>query len=167
MSDKIRILICKTCPSVQELPWYEGAPQHDEWLNRYVQEHGSEHIGQLATVQISDWNNPQRKQGILQEVYTKFGMPGTGEGMGSSYYDLKSTFLDDAYKCWKGFNRTTDPGHCDYRKDSKRLLPDTRGDRKELGLDPKMRPNTYLCDFCPVHSLVMQKKRKKAGLYDS
>lgn len=86
--------------------------------------------------------------------------------MGSEYYDAKSNFLQDAMTCWKGFNRTTDPGHCDYRKDNKRLYPGTTADRKELGLDPKDRPNTFLCDFCPVHSIVQQKKNKKDGLYN-
>lgn len=165
MSDKIRLLICKTCPSVQELPFYEGPPQYDEWLNRYVADH-PQHIGQLAVVKQSDWQQLEVREAILSEIRDKFKLPGQGEGLGNTFYDLKSTFTDDAFQCWRGFNRTTDPAHCDYRKDSKRLLSPTRLDRKEAGLDPSARPNTYLCDFCPVHSLVLEKQRKKQGLYN-
>jgi len=51
----------------------------------------------------------------------------------------------------------------------KRLLkPDTDAERKDAGLDKagKTGPKIYLCDFCPVKSLVMEKYNKKQGLYN-
>jgi len=162
--EKVRILICHTDGDVMELPWYEGPAEHDDTLNFRVSQH-PDHIGNLFVYNKKDWDKSAYKTAILDEI-AKQVRPGQGTGMGNDFYDLKSTFQEDAIMCWKGFGKTTDPGHCDYRKDNKRLYPDTRGERKELGLDPKGRPNTYLCDFCPVHSLVLQKRRKEAGLYD-
>lgn len=164
MEDKVRILVCHTDGAVYELPWYSGPPEHDDTLNYRLAGHEN-HIGNLFTVRASDWNKQSYRDAIIKEIATKVGAPGSGAGMGSEFYDLKSNFQQDAITCWKGFNRTTDPGHCDYRKDNKRLYPDTKADRKEAGM-PKERPNTFLCDFCPVHSLVQQQQRKKAGLYD-
>lgn len=147
---------------------YDGDADHDEWLNRAVDQHktpsGMPHIGQLATVNVSDWQKKSVREGIIEKIYSEFGLPGSGEGMGQEYYDLKDTYLEDAYKCWKGFNRTTNPGHCDYKKENKRLLPDTKALRKEAGMSAE-RPNTFLCDFCPVHSVVLQKNREALGMY--
>lgn len=172
MSDKIRLLICKTCGTAQELPWYDEDPKHDTWLISAVENHpkfgdGRAHIAAgLFNINVKAlWDTPQQRKTTLEDLYKQLEIPGTGEGMGQSFYDLKETYLEDAMTCWKGFNRTTDPGHCDYRKPNKILLPDTSAERKELGLSPKDRPNTYLCDFCPVQSIVSQKNREAKGLY--
>ena len=166
MSDKIRLLICKTCGSAEELPYYEGPVVYDHWLEAAVKRHPGHLAGGLFNIDIdSFWNTPQKRKVTLESLHKQLELPGTAKGLGSAFYDLRSTYLDDAMRCWKGFNRTTDPGHCDYFKENKRLLPPTKEDRTELGLDPKDRPNTFLCQFCPVHSLVLQKKKEKAGLY--
>jgi hypothetical protein len=49
--------------------------------------------------------------------------------------------------------------------DKMKILADSRAERKDLGLDPKTRASIKLCQFCPYHSVVMQRKRKAAGLY--
>lgn len=165
MSEKLRLLVCKTCSSVQELPDFEGPAMYDEWLSRIVKEHEGHIAAPLARVEVSDWQKQSAREEIIRKLFERFQVPGKGEGMGSEYYDLKSTFLDDAYKCWKSFNRTTNPGHCDYKKENKRLLPDTKALRKEEGMSTKDRPSTFLCDFCPVHSIVLQKNREALGMY--
>lgn len=167
---KIRLLICATCPSIEELPAYDGPPEYDEWLNRALTKHrtanGTPHVGlPIANVEASEWSDSTTREAIISKIYEHGAMPGRSEGMGSEYYDTKNNFLQDAMTCWKGFNRTTDPSHCDYKKDNKRLYPGTSADRKEAGLNPKDRPNTFLCDFCPVNSIVLRKKREKAGQY--
>jgi hypothetical protein len=169
LSDKIRLLICKECGTVEELPMYDGPAETDSWLKSFAEPHqypsGTRHIGQLAIVQTKDWQSKYVREDILSEVYKRFSLPGTGDGLGSEFYDLKSTFLDDAFQCWKRFKRPSDPSHCDYRKDNKILLPDTKAERKAEGLDVKDRPNTFLCDFCPVQSIVSQRQREAAGAY--
>lgn len=164
VEEKIRILVCHTDGAVYELPWYEGPPEHDDTLSYRLQGHKG-HIGNLFIYNAKDWAKSATREAILSEIARQV-KPGEGTGLGQTFYDVKSNFQQDAITCWKSFNKTTDPGHCDYRKENKRLWPDTREERKELGLDPKDRPNTFLCDFCPVHSLVVQKQRKAAGQYN-
>lgn len=168
MQGKIRLLICNTCQSVEELPMYEGRPERDDTLNYRVSFHryadGNEHFGGLATVAATVWSNTEARGEIIRKLRTEMFRPGEAEGLGTDFYDVKSTFGEDAFTCWQQHNRTE---NCqDYRSDKKRLLPDTKAERKEAGLSVKDRPNTWLCDFCPVHSLVIQRKRKARGDYN-
>lgn len=171
MVDKLRLVICVKCGSVQEIPDYEGHWQQDIWLNETLKSHllpsgeathGEVHVGRVGQ---SEWNNSSSRQQILARLPEEVGMPGSGQGLGQTYYDTKSNFTADAFTCWtRDHNRTT---NCeDYKSDRKRLWPDTKGERKELGLDPKTRPNTFLCDFCPYNSIVMQRQRASKGEYD-
>lgn len=169
MSDKIRLLVCNDCGSVDELPPYEGPPEYDEWLNTKTAEHqtasGEPHIGNLATIDYEQWTKPGVRQQIVDEIYKYIRPAGFGAGLGESHYDTRDNFTADAFACWKGFGRTQDPAHCDYKKDSKRLLPDTRAERKAEGLDTKNRPNIFLCDFCPLGMKAEHKEREAAGQY--
>jgi hypothetical protein len=168
VENKLRLLICEHCGSVEEMPMYEGPWQQDTWLNEKLKAHllpsgekthGNVHVG---IVESDKWM--MHRDSIIAQMATEFTVPGKGAGLGISYYDTKSNFQADAFACWKEHNRTT---NCDdYRSDKKRLFPDTRADRKELGLDPKSRPNTFLCDFCPYNSIVMQRQRKDKFGYD-
>jgi len=169
METKIRLLICEYCGTVEEMPDFEGNWQNDEWFGRLVQKHllpsgehthGNVHIGK---VEADKWMN--HKEDITAKMASEFKLPGEGTGLGDTFYDVKSNFMADAFKCWKtDHNRTTNCG--DYKSDKKRLLPDTRAERKSEGLDIKSRPNTFLCDFCPYNSIVMQRQRKAKGEYD-
>lgn len=168
MSEKIRLLICHDCQSVQEIPDFDGPPEYDHLLSLRVSEHrfpgGEEHFGILASTQKSDWENPSTREGILKKMAGQFGRPGTGVGLGIEYYNVKANYQEEAFTCWRAHNRTLDCG--DWRSDAKRLLPDTRAERKEAGLSPKDRPNIWLCDFCPVTTVVQEKANKKKGLYN-
>jgi hypothetical protein len=123
---------------------------------------GTSHAG-LATVSEKTWDDPRLQKKVIEQLSE--AASGKDTGLGSGLYNLRDTFKDDAIKCWRQHNRTTNCG--DYKSDSKRLVPDTRGDRRELGLETKAsrRPGTYLCVFCPYHSVVMQRARKEQGFY--
>lgn len=160
--DRIRILVCKTCESIDPLPFYDGPPEYDTTLEARVREHqfsnGDPHIAAgLFTVPEAEWNNREYQRQIIEKISE--ATLGGETGLGSKYYDVKSTFQEDAMTCWRQHNKTS---NCDeYKSDRKKLVPDTRGDRKELGLDPKAGPVTYLCQFCPMESIVMQKRNRK------
>ena len=130
--EKLRLLICHTCHSIQELPWYEGNPERDDTLNFRVAEHrfpdGNEHFGVLATVPESNWGKDEQRREIVAKIEEAAGVPGSGAGMGETFYDVKANFEIDALKCWGEHNRTHDCA--DYHSDKKRLYPDTRADRK-------------------------------------
>jgi len=165
-ADKLRLLICHDCESIEELPPYEGPTGNDDTLNYRVGQHrfpnGEEHIGVLATVPAANWEKPDQRHEIIRRI-TEAKKPGDSEGLGSPYYNVKATFQEDAMTCWKKHNRTQ---NCDeWRGDHKRLYPDTLSDRKEAGITTR-RPNTWLCDFCPVTSIYSQRRNEARGDYD-
>jgi hypothetical protein len=169
---KIRLLICAMCKSIEELPDYDGPQEHDDTGNYRMSFHrtasGAYHAHSVASVLKSDWDKPYIREAFVREITAMIA--GTGQdGLGQEFYDVKSTFLDDALACWKKHGR---PGSAhktsceDYKSDRMRLLPDTRAERKAEGLSTKNRPNTFLCQFCPYHRVVENRFRKSRGEYD-
>lgn len=154
--EHIRLLVCRDCKTIEPLPDYTGDPEHDYLLNYLVAPHrtnGEEHIGMLARVETSDWNDPRIQREISGRLVTDFG----GEtGLGSEFYNTRDTFRDDAMSCFKQHQRN--PDCSDYKSDSKRLTPGTAEARKEAGMSAyRSEHDRYLCEFCPVHSMVQTK----------
>lgn len=167
---KMRILICKDCKSIQPLPDYDGPADYDETLMARVAEHqhpgdpgrSRGHAMELGRVSEASWNDPARRQSMLAEIGKNIGL-GQGDGLGIELYDIKGNFMDDAMRCWRFKHGRT--ANCDdYRHDKMRLLPDSRAERKELGLDPARRPVQYLCQYCPMESIVQQRKNAARGV---
>ncbi|TKK84651.1 hypothetical protein FDA94_28975 [Herbidospora galbida] len=170
MSEKIRLLFCGTCGTVDELPFYDGPAEYDTTLeylisSRHTTESGQTHIAALplGIIAKSEWENPTYRKAILDEA-NKVMAAGGSDGLGTKFYDTRNTFSADAHSCWKYHGRTKNCG--DYRSDRKKLIPDTKELRKEAGLSTRPVSNTFLCDFCPYHSIVMQRQRAAAGTYD-
>jgi hypothetical protein len=167
MPDRVRLLICHDCGTVEELPWFEGPAERDDTLIHRDSFHkfpsGTWHSRVLADVAKEDWDKPTHRDAIVQKIQIAAGVPGSAQGLGGQFYEVKANYQEDAIACWKRHNRTTDCG--DYMADSKLLLPDTRAERKAEGL-PTQRPGTKLCQFCPVHSVKVQIARKARGDYD-
>ena len=175
--EQIRLLACKNCKSIEPLDDYTGPPEMAErWdviLNVALERHkdGVErrpHIGQLFKVPKRAWESPEVQEQILKEMTARFD-PNYTTGLGDAAYAMRDNFREDAMKCWEQHMRT--PNCSDYKSESKQLVPDTQAERKEAGVArfDKSNPNTqrFLCEYCPVHSLVQQAARKRAGLYDN
>lgn len=167
---RIRLLICNVCNTIEPIPMFDGPPEHDELLNYRLAPHrtteGHPHVGMLPTVSEKSWNDPVRQKKIIEELNK--ARAGGEVGLGSELYNLRSTFEDDAMRCWRiEHNRTTDCG--DYKSDRMKLTPQhTRGDRKDLGLETRskhMPTSTWLCTFCPYHTVVMEQTRRAQGYY--
>lgn len=165
---RIRLLFCKNCKSLEELPDFEGhRPEDDVLLQILTERHqsaGVPHAGQLMRVAIQLWAVPSVKEEITRQIYQN-GAPGL-EALMPGFYESKATFAEDAMTCWKQHSRTLDCA--DYGSEKKRLVPDTKAARKDLGLAPVDidGPRVYLCQFCPVHSRVVTKQRDKRGDYN-
>jgi len=169
----IRLLICGHCNSVQELPWCGTDTNCNhrackEPLEFRVAEHqftdGRPHApATLAGIDKTLWDDPQYRANLLADIPTITGWPGGGEGLGQTLYDVKATFEDDAFKCWQAHNRTTDCS--DYHSESKALVPDTKAERKDLGLS-RAPTTTYLCDYCPYKSIRQTKAYSERYKYN-
>lgn len=165
---KDTLLVCADCGTIEHA---SGSPEHNEELEAlgrrhevYVAGNLYRHPLALTTVNSQLWAKSEEfRKFILAMIQdaTKTG----DVGLGNKNYDLKNTFQEDALTCWRQHNRTTDCA--DYKSESKKLLADTRGDRKELGLSTRAadRPGVYLCVYCPFHSVVMERVRKSEGFY--
>ncbi|MDX3260749.1 hypothetical protein PV336_16130 [Streptomyces sp. MI02-2A] len=165
MAEHVRLLQCLDCKTLEELPDYQGDPRGDHLLEVMVQGHkfpsGTEHRGHLHRVEKKHWDSPTTRATIEAQIREKSGHT----GLDPNFYAAKNTFQEDAMSCWKAHQRN--PGCSDYKTASKQLTPGTAAERKAAGL-PKYRSaqDRFLCEFCPVHSLVVQAARKKAGLYN-
>lgn len=172
----VRLLVCSTCKTIEVLGDYTGPPerasQFDIVLNMATEKHkdGVEripHIGQLFRVKQSAWDSPAAQEQIREQVVARLD-PNAETGLGAEAYAIRDNFKDDAFACWEKHLKTV---ACpDYKTDAKLLTPDTQVERKEAGLAKFDASNPalqrWLCEYCPVHSLVQQAQRKKAGLYD-
>lgn len=173
---EVRLLVCTNCKTVEVLDDYTGpqerADEFDVVLNIALEKHrdGVEripHVGQIFRVPEAEWAKPDVQDQIRRQVIARLD-PNAETGLGSEAYALRDNFREDAMACWERHARA--PGCSDYKSDAKQLVPDTAGDRKEAGMAKfdRHNPSTkrYLCEYCPVHSLVQQAARKKAGLYE-
>uniref|UniRef100_A0AAU3I9Z9 Uncharacterized protein n=1 Tax=Streptomyces sp. NBC_01393 TaxID=2903851 RepID=A0AAU3I9Z9_9ACTN len=160
MSEHVRLLLCKTCGSLEDLPDYEGDPSRDYLLEALVQKHPDHVAHPLMRVEKKHWDIKSTRDSIIAKIRENTGHT----GLDPAFYNAKSAFQEDAHTCWQKHLRN--PGCNDYKTASKRLTPDTAAERKAAGL-PKYRSaqDRYLCEFCPVHSLVVQAAREKAGMY--
>ena len=161
---QIRLLVCRTCKSAEELPDFEGRPEDDVLLNIAVERHQKPepHLGQLFKFPLKYWVREDVKESIMNQI-RQGGSSGL-DVFGTNFYETKSIFAEDAMNCWKLHNRTTDCS--DYKHDRKILKPGTERDRKDAGMNPNGAKVIYLCDFCPVKSIVQKKAFTKAKLYE-
>lgn len=161
MTDKIRLLVCHDCQSIEELPDYHGPPEYDVLLDQAVEAHrfpnGEEHIGVLTDVETRHWNNNSTRAEILKQI-GRGKKPGEAEGAGSEFYATSNTYQADALKCY-GKHGRPEGGCIDWQIDKKRI-----GNPTKAGW--QIGPKIYLCDFCPVATWVKTQQRSQAGAYD-
>lgn len=165
---KLRLLLCRTCNVIEEIPDYDGPPSGDRVLSFFVEQHtdatGTPHIGTLYVVEERMWSRPEVRKEIVRQIKGG-GSKGLDE-FDEKFYDTRSTFHEDAMACYQQHLRPKEA--CpDWRSDTKILLPDTKADRKDLGLEaPSKSPGvkTYLCDFCVVRTYYQNKVNELKGL---
>lgn len=172
----VRVLVCGECKTYEELPDFEGPPEYDEMLAVAVAKHqhgtGRTKIphapATLFKAKEREWKSERVREETIRQVQNAMD-PNSTTGLDSSAYEMVDNFRADAMACFERHNRN--PACSDYKSPEKRLVPDTRRERLDLGLNPKYDAKNphltkYLCDYCPVKSMVQQAAFKKAGLYD-
>ena len=157
MAEKVRLLLCFECGTLEQLADYDGNPDLDWELNYLIEPHsfpsGEKHPGQLMNVEKKHWDNKSTRREIENKIRESRGHT----GFDTSFYEAKETLKEDALVCFGKHNRN--PGCPDYRSEKKRLSAGTNAERREIGLSPH-RSDQFLCSYCPVHSLVMAAKTK-------
>ena len=169
-NEYILLLICKTCKSIEEIPYlktgkYLGDGKYDQTDNPFLAESNAPHerkgcYGMLTDINFVYWMTPK-----IKETFTGGKNMASGlDVFGTGFYDLKDNFSADAMSCWKVHN--SPKGQCsDYKVDRKLLSAGTEQERKTEGLG-KSNIKVYLCDFCPVKMYNQRQAYKEKGLYE-
>lgn len=166
-----QLLVCGDCKTIEHIPSFDGPMEHNQPLQArlrghlvYLADGTATHAIAFTTVNAKLWEtNEEFRKYIVKAISDaqKTGDVGLGDGL----YDLKSTFKEDAYTCWQDKHGRTE--NCeDYKDDKMRLVPPTKGERKELGLETRSKhiyTTAYLCDYCPYKSIVQQRVMKAKG----
>lgn len=161
---KIRLLHCHDCGTLEELPWFDGPASADIELEYVLSRHetnGHRHIGKLYDVEERVWKLKNLRNTLIEQIKGR-GSAGLAV-LDSTFYDVRDTLKEDAAKCYSVHLRPT-AGCADWRSDRKKLLPDTKKDRKEVGLSMEKAPVRWLCDFCPVRSFYETKANQHRGI---
>jgi hypothetical protein len=160
---QFRLLQCFVCDTLEELPPYDGPAEQDHLLAIACETHvfpsGEPHKGKLYSLPLRAWANYESKKEIIRQIKGG-GSKGLDE-FDDKFYESRSTFMEDAMKCYQAHNKPT-TGCSDYRDSKLRLVPNTIKDRKAAGMENYLDapgPKTYRCDFCPVSVIVNQRKQ--------
>ena len=163
-----RLLFCLVCQSLEELPPYDGEPELDHLLAIACEQHvfpsGEPHKGKLFVLPLRAWAKAESKREIIRQIKGG-GSKGLDE-FDETFYESRSTFMEDAMKCYKAHNKPKD-GCSDWHHSEKLLIPNTEKDRRKEGMGKYVDSpgkKTYLCDFCPVSVIVNQRKMKLMGM---
>lgn len=166
--DLTGLFICMRCHTMEELPNYVPAeadfdPRIPALIATHVRRHPSvedrliTEWAVLGSVPTKAWGDAEYRKQIKAKI-----MEGTGQtGFDAEAYAIRDTFREDAGHCYNEHKRPTFTGvKClDYKSYNKEIKPDTRAERKELGMpaygqgDTKLR-KMFLCDYCPYHASV-------------
>ena len=167
---KIRLLYCYNCKTIEELPDFEGRPEDDTLLEILVEKHqsaGIPHTGFLSKIGVKIWSVESYRKEIIKNLRNRVG--GGLADIDPDYYTTKATFFEDAMTCFNLHLRPTE-GCPDWKSEKKRLIPKGTDElRKEVGMEKAAKSTgtkVYLCDFCPAKTFVVEKNRKKLGLYE-
>jgi len=165
----MRVLKCAKCKTIEEVPDYEGpeggegSAEYDHILKFFTDDHvrGKCKRDDFTTVRFPTrfWMIPKVKEAI--EAQLKDGSQGL-DVFGTDFYATKNNHSADAMTCWLQHRQTKDCG--EYKSEKKVLSAGTERERKLEGLSAYTGKKVYLCDYCPVKSIVQGKHYKKQGL---
>lgn len=160
---KIRLLHCHDCGTLETLPWYEGPADRDFALEYLLIQHetnGHRHIGKLYDVAEKVWELENLRNTLIEQIKGR-GSPGMA-AFDPKFYDTRDTLKEDAAACYQAHLRPKE-GCGDWRTQRKQLVPDTKQDRKDVGLSMEGAPRQWLCDFCVVRSYYEKKNNEAMG----
>lgn len=168
----IRLVYCLVCNTIEELPPHDGPSDTDVLLELTLEKHefpsGERHMGKMFILPVKTWMMKEQRKAIIDQLKGKGATGLDAMTEDGDYYSTKMEFAEEAMKCYKA-HLSPHQSCADYEHESKRLLPKTDRERKELGLPDAANsgaPKVYTCYFCPFHSVMTTKKRAMRGMYN-
>lgn len=167
----MRLLTCKACRSIEELPDYDGKNEVDPYVEGLIEKHTKKdpmaHGGErlhyspfmLRTVDEIEWALHR------EQIIDKLNEEAKTTGFDGWAYESMNTYADDAMKCYSQHGRPKQ-GCRDYWSDEKRIGRPTELGKAVLKEAPKLgEGDPHLCQWCPVHTWVTTEVRFKKGMY--
>jgi len=163
----VRLLCCRKCKTLEELPDFSGRHEDDRLLNELVRRHNAQDFtghqdGAVATLMhIEDrhWDL------YRDQIIAKINEAAKQTGFDGWFYEAHNTYKEDALRCYSQHHRPKQ-GCIDYWDDSKRIgRPTSEGRKVVKSLYKLGERDPHLCQWCPVHTFVQTEVNWKAGLY--
>jgi hypothetical protein len=167
----VRLLLCKVCTSIDEIPDYSGKDEVDPLVEAVLLKHtekdpmghGSATLTHTPFIlrKVNEWEWATEREAII----VKLNEEAKTTGFDGWAYESHNQYLEDAMKCYRQHHRPVD-SCSDYWSDSKRIgrpTPEGRAvvkDQYKLG-----EGDPHLCQWCPYHSQVTTERRFREGLY--
>jgi len=180
-----RLLVCRECQTIEELPLYDGPPEleHqdpvlDNVVRRHVQRHGDLRADGAALLVASEDPCLCEEKGQVIHLGTGGRSHGRTSVLGRHTFweGHKDDVLKGLKERWTGFHPEFYATKDTYAEDALRCYKahrrpkgtdciDWHSDTKRLTPAEWKGREVYLCDFCPVASTVMTEIRHRRGAY--
>lgn len=186
---KTRLLVCDRCQSIDLVPPFNGDSNDDDVLmetvvDRHLVAHrdatvrmgGGTPEMRSYTVPQAAWDDDAQRKQIIDKLREEH----KHTGIGDSWYSFRDQYREDALSCFAAHHRPQNGCH-DYMDESKRIGNPTitASEAKEADREAQMllgvargsgltrrmtrEAATYLCKFCPVHTMAIQRRRDSHG----
>lgn len=169
--NKLRLLFCNACKTLEELPNYDGKDEVDPYVEQIVfkhnerdpMSHGGDHLKaspiRIYVVLEKEWST--NRAGVLKLINNE----NRKVGLDAEVSEAMNTYSEDALRCFSDHHRPQQ-GCIDYWDESKRIGRPTEEGRAARKSNPKLgETDPHLCQFCPVHTFVTTERRYAAGMY--
>ena len=158
----LRLAYCYHCNSLSKVEPYEGPPEYDIHLQRWIDEHLhsmslEDHPGGRVFVKdASQFDHSGEAGGAIEEQMVEEVRSELAQA-NLEVYALRDSVKEDALKCHSKHGRPSWPGKpcVDYQDDIKRI------GRSDVPAEFQQ----FQCTYCPYEETVTTQKRWDAGQY--
>jgi hypothetical protein len=158
----LRIAYCFHCSSLTKVEPYEGPPEYDIHLQRWIDEHlhgmsVDDHPGGRVFIkEASQFDHSGEAGGAIEEQMVEEVRAELAQA-NLEVYAMRDGIKEDAVKCHRKQGQPSYPGKpCRaYKDDSKRV------GRNDVPAEFQQ----YMCTYCPYEETVRVQKRWDAGQY--
>lgn len=160
-SKAMRIAYCYSCHGLNKLDTYEGPPEYDVLLQRWIDEHlhgipvdlhpgGRVFVKDASNFDHSGAGGAIEEQ-MVEEVRAELA------AVNLEVYAMRDSVKEDAVKCHRQHKQPSWPGKpcIDYKTESKSL------GRKDVPEEFRQ----YQCTYCPYNETVTVEMRRRNGMY--
>jgi hypothetical protein len=158
----MRIAYCYHCQSMTKVEPYDGPPEFDQHLQRWIDEHlhgmslDDHPGGRIFIKEASNFDHSGEAGSAIEEQMVEEVRSELAEA-NLEVYAMRDSVKEDAVKCHRKHGQPHYPV---------KLCADYKAESKSLGRkDVPEQFRQYQCTYCPYEETVGFEKRWRAGMY--